>query len=314
MERRAGQRTAPFSKSDAVRSLAKQSVGSAFNSLFMRVFTMGKRFVWFVPCTATLVGVLLCGSVCQGDLANLSDWVGNNNTGGGVAGNNNYTVLSPTSAGGTFQTRISPGTTPPTFYLADTSLAGGPYGYDTPLSMSGKITFTNPSNVDPLWHFGWFSSTNVTNRLGFSANDASLGANHFRYQTAWSVLSPSGSGAKNMATDDSGVNSALSSIPAGTYNFTLTYTPGASNNLSAQIDPGGSNWRAINMTVNRSTAGVFDRFGFLQLGQGSPVTTTFTTTVNDINYTGETQVPEPASMVMLLFAGVVFAAQLRRKK
>jgi hypothetical protein len=238
--------------------------------------------------------------------ANLSDWVGQNNT----VPTNNYTVISPTSAGGTFQSRQSPvpsNPPPENWYLRDDTLVGGPFGYDDSLSMTGKITVNNPNNADPSWFFGWYRSTDIRFRLGFGVADSS--ANNIRLQAQ------RGNGGTitslNLTTDGSNT-ATLAVTPNGTYDFTFTYVPGSSNNLTVQVDPTGSNWRRVNQTVNLATPDIFDRFGFLQLGNAAANQTTFDVIFSDINYTGETQVPEPGSLAVLCI-GLLFAVRWHRR-
>lgn len=269
-----------------------------------------KKQLWLVPCSLSLASAMLSGSICWGAVASLSDWTGNLNT----SGNNNYTVISPTSAGGTFQSRVSPVPTnppPENWYLRDATLTGGPLGFDESLSMSGKITIANPNNADPSWFFGWYSSTDLRYRLGIAAADSTLGANNLRLQANY------GNGgvitSANLTTD--GTNTAANAnTPNGTYDFTFAYTPGPSNNLTVHVAPTGSDWRRENLTLNFATADKFDRFGFLQFGNSAADTTTFGVTVSDINYTGETQlVPEPTSLIGIGLVLSSMVCLLRRR-
>jgi hypothetical protein len=253
-------------------------------------------------------------SVALSALASLGDWSGNKNS----ESTNNYSVLSPTSVGGTFQSRKSPAPPSPFFvenwYLRDASLQGGPLGFDDALSMSGKITISNPSSADPSWFFGWYSSTDYRYRLGFAAVQAvNMPPNAIRMQ----LVRGNGGAATAFNLTDDGTNSSLKAVtPDGTYDFTFAYTPGATNNLTAHIHPTGTDWRRVNLTLNVSTPNVFDRFGFLQIGTAASTTNpaldaaTIQMIVSDLNYTGETQTPEPSAS--LLAATWLVASLVRR--
>jgi PEP-CTERM motif-containing protein len=270
---------------------------------------MKYRFCRLAAMTSLVVIIQqLMGSAAFAAFASLNDWIGQNNT----LPTNNYTVLTETSAGGTFQARETPAlvtsvATPENWYLRDETLAGGPFGYNTPLSMSGKITVSNPNNADPSWFFGWYKSSDIRFRLGFgvanqSTNNLRMQAQRANGGTATSL---------NLTTDGSNT-ATLASTPNGTYDFSFVYTPGATNNLTVHIDPTGSDWRRVNQTVNLATANIFDRFGFLQIGAAAADPTTFGVTFSDINYTGETQVPEPAALAFVAL-GMLFALVRRRK-
>ncbi|MBA4106588.1 MAG: hypothetical protein C0485_12590 [Pirellula sp.] len=242
-------------------------------------------------------------------MADLSHWAGNGNT----ESTNNYKVISPTSVGGTFQSRKTPtppaGTFPEQWYLRDATLAGGKLGFDDVLAMSGTITLSSPNNADPSWFFGWYSSTDYRYRLGFSAAQAVPTApNAIRMQ----LSRGNGGGATPTNLSSDGNGSALTAtIPDGTYNLSFVYTPGASNNLTAHIQSIDKDWRKLSLTVGYFTPDVFDRFGFLQSG-ATPIATpgfdarTFDVTVSNLNYTGESLIPEPSAAT--LASVVVIAA------
>ncbi len=252
---------------------------------------------------AAIVFFTVAPSIALSALASLSDWTGNRNT----EATNDYSVLSPTSVGGTFQSRKSPAPISPFFvenwHLRDASLQGGPLGFDDALSMSGRITIANPSSADPSWFFGWYSSTDYRFRLGFAAVQAvNMPPNAIRMQ----IVRGNGGAATALNLTNDGTSSALKAVtPDGTYDFTFNYTPGASNNLTAHIDPTGTDWRRVNQTVNLATPNVFDRFGFLQIGSAPSGNTvldaaTIQMIVSDLNYTGETQTPEPPASTLAM--------------
>src|SRR5687768_13933721 len=102
-------------------------------------------------CAAAAVAAgLFVADGASAQLADVSDWVGNDNT----AGNNNYGVTGQSSAGGTFQVRH------PGAFIADTSLNGVPDGtvsFSSPLSISGTLTFDESGEVDPNFWLGFFN-------------------------------------------------------------------------------------------------------------------------------------------------------------
>lgn len=250
-------------------------------------------------------------------LADLSEWAGNRN----AEATNDYGVISATSVGGIFQSRKTPAPASGTFvenwYLRDGSLRGGPLGFDDALAMSGTITVSNPNNADPSWFFGWYSSTDYRSRLGISAAQAvqlSNPVNAIRMQVAWG----SGGGPTTRPITDNGSNSGSRAVtPAGSYDFSFVYTPGTSNNLTVHIDRNGVNWRRENLPVNLSTPNVFDRFGFLQVGAApgpNPAldALTFQAIMSDLNYTGQSPLPEPAG-ALLSTSGLLGLYGFRRR-
>lgn len=254
-----------------------------------------------IQAGVALAFVALAPSIAFSALAHLGDWTGNRNT----EPTNNYSVLSPTSVGGTFQSRKNPAPSAGVFtenwYLRDASLNGGPLGFDDALSMSGTIRISNPSSADPSWFFGWYSSTDYRFRLGFSAAQAvNMPPNATRMQ----IARGNGGALTSLALTHDGSSAASRAVtPDGTYDFTFTYTPGSSNNLTAHIDPTGTDWRRVNQTVNLSTPNVFDRFGFLQIGSAPTANpaldaATIEMIVSDLNYTGQSNAPEPPTSTL----------------
>lgn len=251
--------------------------------------------------------------------ARLSDWAGQGNT----DGENDYTVISSTSVGGTFQSRMSPpppsGTFPETWYLRDASLAGGPLGFDDALSMSGTITLSSPNHANPNWFFGWYKSDDYNYRLGFSAAQAVFDPpNAIRM----SIARGNGGAAPTplALTSDGGGSSLNATIPDGTYAFSFSYTPGASNNLTVHISSPGTDWRRENQPMDSSgipwsTPDVFDRFGFLQIGATATANDalTFDVIVSDLNYTGES-VPEPPASTLAAIGAIAAISGLSAPK
>jgi hypothetical protein len=254
-----------------------------------------------------IVAASLAPSCVVAATAQLSDWTGQGN----FDGENDYKFIPPDSVGGTFQSRMSPpppsGTFPETWYFRDASLTGGPLGFDDALSMSGTITLSSPNHADPSWFFGWYKSDDYRYRLGFSAAQAVLDPpNAIRMSIA---RGNGGAASTPLAlTSDGGSSSLKATIPDGTYAFSFSYTPGASNNLSVHITSPGTDWRRENQTVNWSTPDVFDRFGFLQIGT-TVDTRTFDVIVSDLSYTGES-VPEPPASTLATICAIAAIGRL----
>lgn len=252
-----------------------------------------------------IVAASLAPSCVVAATAQLSDWTGQGN----FDGENDYKFIPPDSVGGTFQSRMSPpppsGTFPETWYFRDASLAGGPLGFDDALAMSGTITLSSPNHADPSWFFGWYKSDDYRYRLGFSAAQAVFNPpNAIRMNIA---RGNGGAAATPLAlTSDGGSSSLNATIPNGTYDFSFSYTPGASNNLSVHITSANTDWRRENQTVNWSTPNVFDRFGFLQIGAMATANDalTFDVIVSDLNYTGESLIPEPSASTLAAICAV----------
>nr|MBA3484239.1 right-handed parallel beta-helix repeat-containing protein [Pirellulales bacterium] len=220
--------------------------------------------------------------------ADLTDWAG----GGNTSSANNYVVASPTSAGGTFATRVTPSA-----HLSDASLVGSVAGSTTAfdftenLSISGTLSFTNPSNVDPNIFFGFYnsagtSSTN-THRLGIAFADSSAG--FFRAQ----MQGVNGAAVTTLNLDTNGATAGgTQPLAAGTHAFSISYTA-ATGAFTAAVGPVSfSTTLAAGTFQVAGNADKLDRFGFLQLN-ATNVETTYTLNVQDINYTGETQLQAP---------------------
>ncbi|MBA3481746.1 MAG: hypothetical protein H0T51_08020 [Pirellulales bacterium] len=254
-----------------------------------------QRVHYIVRGILAVLAMQLLTSVSFAAFASLNDWVGSGNTAAG----NNYTVITSTSAGGTFVDRSPAG------FLSDASVGGSPFNFTSALSMSGTVTFTVPSppSVDPVWFLGWYNSSNIFDRIGLgAANPVPFPAAALRWQTIAPNPTNTGTVFKNLNTTN-----ANSTFSNGTYPFNLTYN--GAGNISGTF--GAVNFsHTFTTPANQSLA--MDRFGFLQPassgGQGS-----FSLTISDINYTGESQVPEPSALVL---AGCIapLAAWLRRKK
>jgi hypothetical protein len=205
--------------------------------------------------------------------ADLSDWTGSNNT----VSPNNYTTsgLPSVTAGGTFQARR--GSTAAS--LSDPTI-GTALGYNTSFSMSGSITFNAPTSpqIDPVWFLGFYNNTTNTHRVGLSAANATPAAGDaLRFQ----IQSTAAAGTSVVNADLA--NGGNENIADGTYAFSLTYN-GTTHSISASI----GSFTASATYAYTGTADL-NRFGFLQPANTAD-TSTFTASITNINYTGETQV------------------------
>ncbi len=237
-----------------------------------------------------LVALQLLSGVSLAAFASLSDWVGVDNT----ASPNNYVVTSPTSAGGTFAERRLNAAS-----LADQTLVGGPFDWNTPLSMSGTVQFSGV--VDAVMFLGWYDSTNLNERIGLGvANPVPAGA-RIRWQTQSGNVAGNGVVSQNL-----GATTTLSTFAAGTYAFTFDYN--GAGNMTGTF--GSLAW-AKNYAAPTNQDLNMDRFGFLQKST-SDDNATYTLNISNINYTGQNQIPEPSALALagcLLPAG----AWLRRR-
>lgn len=237
--------------------------------------------------------------------ADLSDWVGvnsnpSNEVEAGAAQANDYGVTSETSAGGVFQERrtraaITDPVNPA--YLRDETLVGSPvglpnaFGFNEDFSASGTISFANSNNVDPNGFFGFYNSTTSTlggtHRLGISMADSSTG--FFRMQSNANNGSPGSTVVTNLNT--TGTAAPGTPVADGTYPFSFSYV--ASTRLfSASV---GAVFRNITLADTFAlSSDVLDRFGFLQTGDqidaNGPTLTTYTLSISDITYSGNTVV------------------------
>lgn len=273
----------------------------------------------------------LLTSVSFAALASLGDWAGDNNAPPDPgAENNNYVVTSQTSAGGQFQARrTKPLSASPDnkAFLSDPTLKNSSvglstaYGFNEDFSATGTLTFTNPNNLDPNFFFGFYAgaglaSTN-TQRLGLAFADS--GVNFFRAQgtargsttlTTTNTLTTTGAA-------PSPANGPTAMLAAGTYPFSFSYV--ASTRLfSASVGP---NFRNVTLPVGYASADpdALTRFGFIQFGDqvvAAPPNPQppFTFTISDINYSGNSLIPEPATGMLLGLGMMTTAFGVRRKR
>lgn len=210
-------------------------------------------------------------------VADLSDFAGVGNT----SAPNNYTE-GVTTAGGTFDSRRfgSEGVA----YLADTILnvpgaaltrttAGG-------FGASGTLTFDASASAavtDPVFYFGFFDNESPTaGAFGFSI--ANQTATSFRFRASAGTAQTSGSG---------------TIVADGTYTFELDVNnaqSGANLVRFRLFDAALTTVANVTVAISGTLGLSADSFGFLQPLAGSDSDDTFSLSVSDINYTGETQV------------------------
>jgi hypothetical protein len=217
--------------------------------------------------------------------ANLTDWTGVGNT----SGTNNYVVTPATLAGGTFAERVAPSA-----HLSDATLVGSGTGspsafdFTENLSASGTLSFTNPNNVDPNIFFGFYSSAGSTSantqRLGIAFSDQA--ANQFRGQ----MQAVNGSAVTSLTLDTNGATGGgTQPLAAGSYAFSVSYVA-ATGLFTTSIGPVSYSTTLAAATFQAAgNADKLDRFGFLQLN-ATNTATTYALNVENINYTGESQV------------------------
>ncbi len=212
-------------------------------------------------------------------VADLSGFAGVGNT----SSPNNYTS-GVTTAGGTFDTRRFAAAGESAAYLADTVLnvSGGALTRTTAggFGANGTLTFDASANAtvtDPVFYFGFFDNESLTaGAFGFSI--ANQTATSFRFRASAGTAQTSGSGtvvADGTYTFDLDVNNAQSG--ANLVRFRLINAA-----LSTVAD--------VSVAISAGLTLSADSFGFLQPLAASGSNDTFSLSVSDINYTGETQV------------------------
>jgi hypothetical protein len=219
----------------------------------------------------------------SGTPALLSDWAGLNNT----AAPNSYSA-STLAAGGTFDARRF-GSGQSAGYLADTALStsGGALTATTAggFGAAGTLTFDasldNTSLADPVFYFGFFDKDDLTKgAFGFSPADSSTTA--FRFRSSAGTTQTSGSGVvvqQGTYAFDLDVNNADSG--AGRVRFRL-FNPATT---AIVLD--------VNVTIPAGSTLQADSFGFLQPAATSGSDVTFSMTISNVNYSGETLYPVP---------------------
>lgn len=234
---------------------------------------------------------MLCSRASAVDT--MADWMGANN----VTLNNNYTVISPTSAGGQFQgvIPVDPNVAA-TYYLGDQTLSQT-LDFTTELHMTGTMTFSNPNGILPNLLFGWYSSLDTRHRIGLGFSNLTTlpgvpQADHLRVDLGYAATG--GNRFPFVSADGTQTDSITNSIlPNGTYPFTFDYVPAASG-------PGGMMSATVGdffhttqpLTTQPWDLDLFqlDSFGFQQRyrssfpGHEGP----YNLTISNVTYTGGT--------------------------
>lgn len=281
----------------------------------------------FFTRVVVLCGLATCVALSTSSVAfavaDLNDWVGFNNAPpdqdpNDLYGpeNNNYVVISQTSAGGTFQARRTRpsnmgGLNINLAELSDRTLQGSlvdepdRYGFTEDISASGTVSFSNPNGADPSFFFGFYNSEPGTGtgiqRLGLSVGDVTAG-NFFRVQAAAGAGIAGSTSANTLTTTGAAPITAQDPInyaPAGTYDFEFSYI-GATRMFEASITDGTNTFfrTPITLPATFNVSDTLDSFGFLQFGETVDApppepafSLTYTFSVSNIDYTGDTDVP-----------------------
>ena len=220
-------------------------------------------------CAATCIALSL-GSVAFG-VADLSDWIGIDN----MAGANNYALTSSTSAGGTFADRRLNAAS-----LSDHSVGGSPYQWNSPLSMSGTVTFSNA--FDPVMFIGWYNSNNLIERIGIGVANPVPAGTGIRWQTQSGNVAGTGVLSQNFTA-----STTTSTFAPGTYSFTFEYD--GSGHMTGMFDTLAF---ARNYALPNNALLNMDRFGILQKSNADDDVNTYTFSISNLNYTGDTQISE----------------------
>jgi hypothetical protein len=243
----------------------------------------------------------------------MTDWTGENSNPSNttfqvVTTANNYGLISPTSVGGTLQSKIrydSGGTGEPTVtpenpvdaqhvYFSDPTLVDGNgdplvLDFTKPLHMDGTITFNSPTNTEPNVLFGWYNSTDTRHRIGLGISnrtEAQGGAFadalrlDFGYaSTSYPNPNPPPANLGNrfyyVSTDGNQPPESFNSvIPNGTYPFTFDYTPGnlgstGGGSISATIGDFFKTVQPLETDPEDNDFFTFDRFGIVQRSTGN---------------------------------------------
>jgi hypothetical protein len=262
----------------------------------------------------------------------MADWVGENtnatnDTFQTVTTNNNYGVISATSAGGTLQSKInfiSPrdpivqaafdngnvdANDFPWIYLSDQQLEGPVLDFTSTLHMEGTITFNSPTETEPNFCFCWYNSQDTRHRIGLGISNLTdaqnlpagdgIGAVANKLRIDFGYGATGGNSFTNVSADGTTTQSPTNSvIPNGTYPFTFDYTPGVigqpGGTMSATV---GDFFRTVSPLVNQPYTNDFftlDRFGFVQRATANVLqnpTNTYTVVFSNVTYTGGTAAP-----------------------
>jgi hypothetical protein len=252
----------------------------------MRIYQQSWRLAVGVSVAIAVVSSITAASF--GANADLSGWVGTNNTTGG----NSYTVTGTSSAGGTFFDRPAAVSSLADTTILDPSNAPLLVKWNSEVSMSGTITFAVNAPVDPTLFIGWYNSALPNQRLGFGFADQ-VGQNNTYLRvmtqstsTGTSIASQGIFGNGSPAT----VWNAPSTLPSGTYPFTFNYDGDGHMTGTFGVDgsnvpiPWARNWAFPLATGNNQD---LDTFGFQQTTAAGG-SATLTLNVTSLSYTGQT--------------------------
>jgi len=228
----------------------------------------------------------------------MADWVGLNNT----TGLNNYSVISDTSAGGQFESRVNfvnDPTQSAMYYLGDPTLST-PLDYSQELHMSGTVTFNTPTNNNHNWFFGWYASTDTRHRIGLGVQGTTPAENDkMRFDFGYAgTFTPTGNFFSSVTSDGSNPNPPnpppppatitpdfITTIPNGTYPFTFDYVPGPEGVMKATV----GNWFRDEGPQAKTLTDLtpFDSFGFAQRTTGiDDPNVSFNLVISNLTYTG----------------------------
>ncbi len=249
------------------------------------------------------------------------DWTGLNNRPtdppSAFAPDNDYGLISPTSAGGQIQSKVNFAGQFPTdlgqtintefVYFSDPTLEGPTLDFRSELHMTGTITFNSPQATEPNLLFGWYNSENSTHRIGLGISNRSVSqggaiADNLRVDFGYASTSyPNPNGTGNLgnkfyyvSTDgNQPPESGNSVIPNGSYPFTFDYIPGPAGSLggsmSATVGTFFKTVQPLETQPHDFDEFTFDRFGFIQR---STTNTTqlgnYNIVFSNVTYTGGT--------------------------
>lgn len=288
---------------------------------------MNKAVCSVVFAYGTFAFVVLAASTPSHAVDTMADWTGLNNLltdpPSAFAPDNNYGLISPTSAGGQIQSKINFAGQFPTdmgqtintqfVYFSDPTLDGPTLDFRTELHMTGTITFNSPMTTEPNLLFGWYNSEDTRHRIGLGISNRSVSqgeaiANHLRVDFGYASTSyanpnppPDNLGNKFYYVSTDGnqpPESANSVIPNGSYPFTFDYIPGPAGSLGGSISATvGSFFKTVQPLETQPhdfDEFTFDRFGFIQR---STTNTTqlgsYNIVFSNVTYTGGTAAPTP---------------------
>jgi hypothetical protein len=212
-------------------------------------------------------------------VADLSDWVAIDT----MAGLNNYGLTSATSAGGTFADRRQNEASLSDHTLNDTGSiieGDGAFDWGDTLSMSGTVTFSNA--FDPVMFFGWYNSSNLNERIGMGVANPVPEGTGIRMQTQSGNVAGTGVVSQNVTG-----STTTSTFAPGTYSFTFNYD--GQGHMTGTFHE--TNF-ARNYALPTNALLNMDRFGILQKSTMNDDVNSYTFSISDLTYTGQTDFVE----------------------